>query len=70
MKKRTCRIEDFAVPSNHRVKVKESEKKHKFLDLARELKKLEHERDVYTNYNRGSWYSHQMFVKKSNGLGS
>ena len=31
---------DFAVPANHRVKLKESEKKNKYLDLARELKKL------------------------------
>ena len=31
---------DFAVPADHRVKLKESEKKGKYLDLARELKKL------------------------------
>ena len=31
---------NFAVPTDHRVKLKESEKKDKFLDLARELKKL------------------------------
>ncbi len=30
---------DFAVPADHRVKLKESEKKDKDLDLARELKK-------------------------------
>ena len=39
-KKRTYRIVDFAVPDDHRVKLKESEKKDKYLDLARELKKL------------------------------
>ena len=39
-KKRTCKIVDFAVPADHRVKFKESEKKDKYLDLARELKKL------------------------------
>ena len=39
-KNRTCRIVDFAVPADHRVKLKESEKKDKYLDLARELKKL------------------------------
>ena len=39
-KKRTCRIVDFAVPADHGVKLKESEKKNKYLDLARELKKL------------------------------
>ena len=31
---------DFAVPADHRIKLKECEKKNKFLDLARELKKL------------------------------
>ena len=38
-KKKTCRIVDLAVPVDHRVKLKESEKKDKYLDLARELKK-------------------------------
>ena len=31
---------DFTVPADFRVKFKESEKKDKYLDLARELKKL------------------------------
>ena len=39
-KERTCRIVDFSVLSDHRIKLKESEKKDKYLDLARELKKL------------------------------
>ena len=39
-KKRICKIVDFAVPADHRIKLKESEKKDKYLDLARELKKL------------------------------
>ena len=39
-KKRTCKIVDFAVPADHRIKLKESEKKDKYLDLARELNKL------------------------------
>ena len=30
-KKRTCRIVDFAVPADHRIKPKESEKKDKYL---------------------------------------
>ena len=38
-KKRTCKIVDFAVPADHRIKLKECEKKDKYLDLARELKK-------------------------------
>ena len=35
-----CRIVDFALPADHRVKLKESEKKDKYVDLERELKKL------------------------------
>ena len=31
---------DFAVPADHRIKLKEYEKKDKYLDLAKELKKL------------------------------
>ena len=37
-KKRICKIVDFAVPADHRIK--ECEKKDKYLNLARELKKL------------------------------
>ena len=37
-KKRTCRIIDFAVSAEHRVKLKENEKKEKYQDLAREVK--------------------------------
>ena len=31
---------DFVIPADHRVKIKESEKRDKYLDLAKELKKL------------------------------
>ena len=37
---RICKIVNFAVPADHRIKLKECEKKDKFLNLARELKKL------------------------------
>ena len=37
-KKRTCNIVDFAVSADHRIKLKECEKKDNYLDLARELK--------------------------------
>ena len=47
-KKRTCRIVDFAVPADLRIKLKECEKKDKYLDLARELKKKQ-EGDNYTS---------------------
>ena len=39
-KKRTCKIVDFAVSADHRIKLKECEKKDKYLDQSRELKKL------------------------------
>ena len=39
-KKRICKIVDFAVPADYRIKLNENEKKDKYLDLVRELKKL------------------------------
>ena len=39
-KTRTCKILDFAVRADTKIKLKESEKKDKYLELARELKKL------------------------------
>ena len=39
-RKRTCKIVDFGVPANHGINLKGSEKKDKYLDLARELRKL------------------------------
>ena len=49
-KKKTCKIVDFAVPSDNRIKHKECEKKDKYRGLARELKKtMEHEVDNNTN---------------------
>ena len=40
IKKRVYWIGEFAVPVDHWIKLKESEKKDKYLDLAKELKKL------------------------------
>ena len=55
-KKRTCWIVDFAILVNHRVKLKESEKKDMYLGLARELKKsMEHESDSDSDTNC-SWH--------------
>ena len=34
-KKRICKNGDFAVPADHRIKLKECEKKDKYLDLAK-----------------------------------
>ena len=55
---RICKIVDFAVTADHRIKLKECEKKDKYLKLARELKKpMEHEGDNYTNCARCFWYN-------------
>ena len=35
-KEKSCRIVDFPVPVDHSVNIKESEKREKYLDLARE----------------------------------
>ena len=57
-KKRICKIVDFTVPTDHRIKVEEWEKKDKYLDLATEVKKtMEHEGDNYTNRDWCFWYS-------------
>ena len=54
-KKRTCQIVDFAVPVDLRINLKECEKKDKYHDLARKLKKtIKHEGD---NCNRCVWNS-------------
>ena len=38
-KKRICKIVDFTVAAEYKIKLKECEKRDKYLDLARELKK-------------------------------
>ena len=45
-KKTICKIVDFAVSADHRIKLKECEKKDKYLYFARELKKLKNMRLV------------------------
>ena len=37
--KRTCHLEYFAIPAEHRVKIKETKIMDKYLDVAKELKK-------------------------------
>ena len=47
---RICKIVDFAVPADHIINLKESEKKDMYLDLAREFKKsVEHESNDCAN---------------------
>ena len=49
-KKKICKIVDFAVPADHRIKLNECEKRGKYHNLARELKNtVEHEGDNNTN---------------------
>ena len=47
--KRICKIVDFAVPADHRINLKDCEKKDKYLDLASELKHVEHESNDCAN---------------------
>ena len=51
--KRTCRIVNFAVPADHRVKLKESETRDNYLDLSRELKKTMNGHTVTKGLKRG-----------------
>ena len=65
---------DFAVPADDRVKLKENEKKDKYLDLAREFKKKLWNMKVtiviilYCNWC--SWYSHQRIGSKTGKVGN
>ena len=52
-KKRNGKIVDFAGLVDHRIKLKESEKKDKYHDLARELKK---------NYGTWRWQLYQLWL--------
>ena len=50
------KIVHFAVLADHRIKLKESEKKEKYLDLARELKK---------KYRTWRWWLYQLWLVHS-----
>ena len=52
-KKKICKIVDFSVPADHRIKLKEWENRDKYLDLARELKK---------NYGTCRWQLYQLWL--------
>ena len=70
-KKRTCRIVDFSVPADQKVKLKETEKKDNFLDLVRVFQKaVVQESDDYTNCNWYTWYNHRRIGKGTGGLGN
>ena len=58
------------VPADYRAKLKVNEKRDKYRDLARELKKtMEHESDGDNNYNWCARYSYQKISKETRGLG-
>ena len=59
---------DFAVLANNWVKVKETEKKDKCLDLARELKTMGHESQRDTICNWCACNSHQRIDTNTGGL--
>ena len=56
---------DLAVPTKHSVNIKESEKKDKFLDLNREIKKSCSD----SSYNWCAWNDLQRFGKKTERTG-
>ena len=70
LKKRTSRTVDVAVPTDNRVKQKESEKRDKYLDLARELKKTMEHSDGDTNCILRARYSHQRIGTGPGGVGN
>ena len=50
---KTCKNVDFSLPADNRIKLKECEKRDKYLDLARELKK---------NYGTCRWQLYQLWL--------
>ena len=64
-RKRTCRIGNFVVPAEHRVKLKESKKKEKYQDFDWELKNC----DGDTGSNWCFWHSYQRIGTRTGGLG-
>ena len=59
---------DFSVPADHNIKLKESEKRDKYLNLAE--KTMDYESNGDTNYKWCAWCSHQRIGTESGGLGN
>ena len=60
---------DFAIPAEHRAKIKESKKRGKYLDFAREPKiTIEHEGDNNANHKRCAQNNPLMFGKGTRRL--
>ena len=71
--KRTCHQVDFAIPTDNRVKINESEKIGKYLNLARERKKnktVRHEGDGDTNCSWCTWNGLQRIRKETRRTGN
>ena len=62
--KRTRQIVDFAVPTDHRIKLKECEKEISTRTLLDNWKTMEQESDSNTNCNRCTRYSHHQNISK------
>ena len=65
---RTYKIVDFAVPADHRIKLKENEKKSSTSTLQGNWKSMEHEGDDYTNRDWWFLYSLQRIIKGTEEL--
>ena len=63
---------DFSVPADRRVKIKEGEKRDKYLDVAREIKikAVKHEGDGDTDYNWSTWKGPTLLGEKPGGIGN
>ena len=63
-KKKISKIVDFPVPVDYRIKLKECEKRDKYLNLARELKKtMEYGGDNYTDCDWCFWHGNQTIIE-------
>ena len=71
-KKRTCKIVDFAMPAEKRIKLKECEKKKiSTSTLLDNFKKtMERESNNYTNCDWCFWHGNYRIIKGTGGLGS
>ena len=68
IKKGICKIVDSAVPADHRIKLKESEKRISTSTLLGIEKTMEHAGDNYNNRDWCFWYIPQRIIKGTGGL--
>ena len=67
----TCQIVNFAVPADHREKLKECKKRNNYLDLVRQEKNMEHESDGDTNCNWRVRHNHKgIIITGTGGFGN